>query len=224
MKESLKRQITFITLLLFALIVKAQDADERGPHHVGISGLLTSDFTWQIDCSYHYMLCPYVGVGGSLCVWKQYSDEGSPAGDFWRTDDDSKELADLYLRPSLVLLSPTIIKIKDNKFGIYAEPGIHMKIPYDRVNLLQYENYPEYGSSYRSTHVSSKRGQWCALDLKLGIYLHTGLGEISAGYYFSTMDIYSYRRHMNYNGVNFSQFYPKSKNIGGAFLNIAAFL
>ncbi|MCI7273332.1 hypothetical protein MR642_03295 [bacterium] len=114
------------------------------------------------------------------------------------------------------LKSPAL-KIKDAYLGVYAEPGLMMNIPYHSVYIDKTTNRPE--TEYEK--ISTSKGQWCAMDLRVGIYVNVGPCGISAGYTMSNFDIYSQRRHLSYNGVSFSQFYPKKSFTQGVYLTLS---
>ena len=84
-----------------------------------LNGTLTSSCSWQLEAGYHYMLCRYVGVGGSIGLWKVYFEEGRAYGDDWEVDwdDDNNKPENFYLRPSLLLKTPAI-KIKSVDLGL----------------------------------------------------------------------------------------------------------
>ena len=85
----------FVCLLLSGILgcivclaeVSGRDDDPTGKHRFGLNGALTSSDTWQMEMEYHYMFLPYIGVGGSFGMWKQYYYDGLPGGsDWWLID------------------------------------------------------------------------------------------------------------------------------------------
>ena len=75
-----------------------------------------------------------------------------------------------YLRPSLVLISPALLKIRDAKIKLLAEPGIMMNVPYQCVGIDIYEN----GVPVDYVTRSSSKGQWCAIDCRAGVNVTIG--------------------------------------------------
>lgn len=92
-----------------------------------------------------------------------------------------------------------------------------MNIPYTRVWIRQYTNWPNYESESASTG----GGQWWAVDLRVGIYANIGPCGVGIAYLMSNHDVYSQYRHLSYNGVSFSNFYPKKSFMQGASLTLS---
>lgn len=195
-------------------VVSARQFEDITHNRASITGLLTSSDSWQVELGYNYMICPYVGIGGAVGGWKNYFVDGYASGKDWHIASDDEKPSNIYLRPSIVLKSPAI-RIKDSYLGLYAEPGLMMNVPYERVWIDKITNWPQ--TDYNNK-VSTSNGQWCAVDIRLGVYFNVGPCGISAGYMMSNFDIYSQRRHLSYNGVSFSQFYPKKPFMQGAYL------
>lgn len=195
------------------------DADDASYHHeVGLTGELTSGATWQLEVSYHWFPMKYVGIGGSIGMWKQMGYDGVPLTHEWSTADEDKSLMNGFLMPSLLLKTPAIIKTDDVSLGIMAEPGFMMNIPYDKVEIEC-----SYGSGLPVDYdyVSSNSGRWYAFSLRIGAYATFDNVAIALGYACSDLDIYGMRRNMAYKGTRFDGFYPKRKNMGGAFLRMS---
>ncbi len=210
----------FTTLLLSAILSLAAAADERDEYFThnrfAISGALTSSDCWQLEMSYHYMFWQWAGIGGGLGVWKNYFVDGHASGRDWMLSDDDARPSNLYLRPSVVLKSPSIC-IKDAYLSLYAEPGIMLQIPYQSVGI----DYTTDGHKTKYTTVSTSKGQWCALDVRLGINVDVGPCGFSAGYVMSNLDIYSQYRHLSYRGESFRRFYPSKPFMKGAYLTLS---
>lgn len=215
-------KIRFIfTALLFSIIsayASDLERDDGFTHHrAAMSGSLTSVDTWQLDFSYHYMLCKYFGAGASVGSWKQIFYDGYPSGSDWSLSSDDSKISNFYLRPSLLAISPAIFKIRDASFGLMAEPGIMMCIPYEKVTIDIIHNMQTV--DYR--HVSSNRGQWLSLDCRIGLYVNVFRCHFILGYEISNLDIFSRRRNMSYDGVSFNRFYDRSTGFQGAFASAA---
>ncbi|MDE5644331.1 MAG: hypothetical protein K2I45_01665 [Muribaculaceae bacterium] len=216
-----------LTVIIFATItlcnaLYARQFEDLTHHRASISGLLTSSDTWQVDLAYHYMIFPYFGAGGGIGGWDNYFGEGHASGTNWHISSDDENPWNIYLRPSIVLRSPAL-EIKQVYLGIYAEPGVMLNIPYHSVYIEQtvHTDHTANLTVSESKKISTSNGQWCALDLRAGVYANVGPCEISAGYVISNYDIYSQRRHLNYNGVSFSRFYPRKSLMQGAYLTLS---
>ena len=192
------------------------DVFEFTHNRLSFSGLLTSSDAYELEASYHYMFNRYVGVGGAIGYWQVYYVDGGASGNDWDIDSDYNKPSNLYLRPTLVLKSPAL-RIKSADVGIYAEPGFMMNIPYARVCIHQFTNWPDYVYKY----VSTSQGQWFAMDLRVGVYANVGPLGFSAGYVMSNLDVYSRYRHLSYKNVSFREFYPEKSFMQGAYLTLS---
>lgn len=205
------------TLFPSAKAAAGDDDDADGPtHHIAaMSGTLTSEWTYQCELSYHFMPLPYVGIGASTGYWRQYDTDYWHSGKNWSIDSDDERLSNLFITPSLLLLSPTL-RLGSVGLGVMAEPGLMMNIPYERVWVHDSVD----GIAMRSKSVSSHTGRWWAYTCKAALTLKIGQATFALGYHWSNYDIYTFRRHMSYNGVSFNKFYPKAQCQYGAFAEI----
>ncbi len=213
------KKMILLILLISATICRAEVNDSGwGRHRAAITGMLTSGDTWQLESGYHFMLCRYMGVGASIGLWEQIMSDGYPSGTGWHVDENSEKVHNLYLRPSLLFQSPVFLKIRDAGISVTAEPGIMMNIPYcsagiDIVDGFQTVDY---------TTVSTTNGQWCGVDLRVGINVNVYRFNFSIGYLMSNFDILSMPRHLRYNGIRFSEFYPTKPFMQGAYAAVSA--
>lgn len=213
------KKYLFIILCTFGNIffADAQTEEYREKNRIAVSGELTSCDTWQIDISYHYMLCSYASVGASIGMWKQYTVDGIPKNQGWRIREDNEKVENFYLRPSICLFSPAIIRFSDGELKVFVEPGMMMNIPYCKVCIsLKDSHGMENGYEY----VSSNSGRWHAFDCKMGLFLNLGTIGFSAGYVYSDLDIFAMRRNMVFRGQHFSKFYPGRKYLHGGFISM----
>lgn len=140
-----------IGLLLFAIIsvshsfAKTENEDnfEFTRNRASISDMLTSSDSWLLEAAYHYMLNKYIGLGGSIGVWKVYFEEGFASGKDWNIDNEDSKQFNVFLRPSIVLKSPAL-RLKQINIGLYAEPGMMLNIPYTHVSIMQYSSWPNF--------------------------------------------------------------------------------
>ncbi len=214
------KRACIVLAILAVLFLRAEgkvDSNFEFTHNrASISGMLTSSDSWQLEFGYHYMFNKYVGIGGGLGGWKVYYEQGFASGSNWQIESDDNKPWSMYLRPSLLLKSPGV-KVRQVDIGIFAEPGVMMNMPYAKVWIQQTTTWP----MYESKSVSTSRGQWCAMDLRAGLYVNFGPCGISAGYLMSNFDVYSQYRHLSYKGISFSKFYPKRSFLQGAYLTLS---
>ncbi len=209
-----------ICLIASVVVVRAQDAKSFYKNRVSVAGELTSEYTWQLDFSYHYMLSSYLGIGASAGMWRQFSVEGVPEGEGWRIADEYKEIGNIYLRPSLLIISPALMKFSDSELKLFMEPGFMMNIPYCMVHIYMLN---PFGIKAYEKKVSTNKGKWYAFDCKTGFSLNLENLSFSLGYQISTLDVYSMRRELVYDNKRFDEFYPKKKTLHGGFLSISVF-
>lgn len=210
------RIIIFMTILsVFAVRAETgkEDNFDFTHHRASVSGMLTSSDSWQVELGYHYMLNRYVGIGGAVGSWKVYFEDGLASGKNWRIESDDNSPWNIYLRPSVILKSPAL-RVRNVNLGLFAEPGLMMNIPYARVWIRQSTQWPDY----ELKSVSTTKGQWLGLDVRLGVYLNIGPCGFAAGYMMSNFDVYSQYRQMTYGGVSFREFYHSKSFMQGAYL------
>lgn len=206
-----------LIIMMIKVNVSAQDKNEANfdfaQNRASFSGLLTSSDSYQLEASYHYMFNRYIGLGGALGYWSVWYEDGWAAEKDWEIESDDNKPYNLYLRPSVVLKTPAL-KIRQVDIGLYAEPGLMLNLPYTGVNIRQYTHWPDYNLK----HTSTSKGQWFAVDLRLGVFVNFGPCGFSAGYTMSNFDVYSQYRHLSYKGNSFSKYYPKKPFMQGAYL------
>lgn len=204
----MRKLFIFLCFISYMLPGNAQAAPNFEKNSITVGGELTSSDTWQIDIAYHYRLSPYVGLGASVGMWKEISTDGIPKGNGWRIAKDYEMAQNLYLRPSVQIVSSSLLHIADGHLKMFVEPGWMMNIPYANVfvHLLD-----EHGIPKDAGRVSTNKGKWYALDCKAGFSLIFENIGISIGYRYSTLDVYGMRRNLIYDNKRFDEFYPRSK-------------
>ena len=183
---------------------------------MGFNGALTSSYSWLLEFSYHYMFNDYIGLGGSVGSWKVWYEEGWASGKNWNIDEDDNKPCNFYIRPSVILKTPAL-NYSGCSWSLFAESGVMLNIPYQRVGIESTSNFPYVEYDY----VSTSQGQWLAWDLRVGVSLECGPCGVSAGYLMSNHDVYSQYRHLSYNGISFRDFYPRKPFIHGAYLSLS---
>lgn len=187
-------------------------------HSVGITGGLASGTIWQLEGTYHWFPCKYIGLGASIGMWKQIGTDYVPATQEWRVAEDSRNMSNGYVMPSVVLVSPTIFKTEDVNIGVMVEPGFMMNIGYNKAEIEL-----TYGSGIPQAYekVSCNNGRWYAFNLRIGVFVEIKPLTFSLGYVYSNLDIYAMRRNMIYRNTKFDDFYPRKKSIDGMYLKAA---
>lgn len=211
--------ISLCTLLICGtnLFANAKSKSSELKNKVALNGELLSCDTWQIDASYHYFVLPYIGLGGSIGMWKQYVTDGVPHGQGWTVDEDYEKVTNFFIHPSVSLVSPSIVKFQEGHFNLFIEPGIMMSIPYAKVPVTILN---DRGSTIGYKKVSTNKGRWHAFDYKIGLSFTSDQFGCSIGYIHSDLDIFGMRRNMVYNGKLFDEYYPKRKSPHGCFISL----
>lgn len=217
-RMNLRILLLTLTLLLFFQSHANHNTDKEDirPHFTSASAELFSVDTWKLEASYHWFPIKYIGIGGGLGVWKQYTENGVPCTKEWSVDDNSNKMCNVYLMPSLLLKSPSFVKSESVQLGLMNETGFMMNIPYRKVEVEKRTSF----NKFVYDEVSCHKGRWHAFNVRTGVYLNIDAFSIFLGYVFSNLDIYGMHRNMQYQGVQFNQFYPKRKNTNGAFMMI----
>lgn len=227
MKSSLPLCICLVSVVSASIGAIAQNSDmlpeklehemeDKTHHRVGFNGALTSSDTWQLEFSYHYMFNKCIGLGGSAGAWEVYFEDGRASGSNWMIDGDYNKPWNLYLRPSILLKTPAL-RYRACSWSLFAEPGVMLNIPYQKVWIESYPNRRVVEHDY----VSTTKGQWLAIDLRVGVSLDMEPCGISAGYMISNLDVYSQYRHLSYKGTSFKDFYPSKPLMQGAYLSLS---
>ncbi len=212
----------FVAFLFIVINVRSDAQDDSVSctvHSVGITGAITSSNTWQLEASYHWFPIRYVGIGGGIGFWKQYSTDAVPQGKYWKVNEGYQSPSDLYFRPSLVFISPSLVSGDDFSVRLFAEPGLMLNIPYENVYIDICSD--EYLIPHAYQKISSNNGQWCFFDARIGVSAKIEPLSISIGYMFSTLDVYSMRRNMVYDNHSLGSFYPKAKNVHGVYMTVS---
>jgi hypothetical protein len=198
------------------------DSDEKESNvRISVTGEINSSDTWRLDAGCHWFPVQYVGIGGSLGMWKQYYSDHAPQGKYWIEDRDYRKPNNFFIQPSVILLSPSIFKKPDDDIDIrlYGEVGAMINIPYQKTVIEICQN--EYYIPIDYAEVSSNKGEYMFFDGKIGLSLRSDRVSITAGYAYSTLDVYAQRRQMKYDNQVFAPFYPKRKATHGAFLSLS---
>lgn len=152
MKKLLLSIVYFATFCSAESWGQAVKDDSKSNVMLSVSGELNSADVWRLEGACHWFPIPYVGVGGSLGIWKQYFADVIPKSNNWAVTEDYSKPSNLYVQPSVVLLSPDFVKGDGWGVHLYGEVGVMINVPYEKVEIglgpYQYINYDyDYVSS-----------------------------------------------------------------------------
>lgn len=196
-----------------------EDPFEFGHHRIALDGAITSSSTYILEASYHYMFNQCVGIGAGIGLNQSYSADAYPSGNNWEIDSDTSRPGNMYLHLSALFKTPSL-HLKSISWGLMAEPGIALQVPYARCYVEDLEHLQVVNRHLLSTN----KGQVFSADARIGIYANFNRIGISAGYILTTFDINSYYRNFSYRGVSFADLYPQRQVSHGAYLTLSYYL
>ena len=213
--------IVFLAATQTAKAENANSDEKESKVRISVTGELNNADAWRMDAGCHWFPVQYVGIGGSIGMWKQYNSDYAPEGLFWGIGEDYRNASNLFIQPSVIFLSPSIFKKADDEIDIriFGELGAMVNVPYERVYVSIYPDEYKVPATYEK--VSSNNGNYIFFDGKIGLSVRFDKVSITAGYAYSTLDVYAQRRKMKYDNQSFAPFYPKRKATQGAFLSLA---
>lgn len=171
----MKKRLFLIILSHFAILsCFAQDAI-RGVLSVG-TGITMND-TYFYETGVHYMLLEYIGIGGCIGYWKQFSSNGL-LSKVDGTEDDNNLLMRPYLKPSVIAFTPPLLKTERMELSIGAEGSCMMNAKFNRTILFLGTPQGDIYKTYRSRAVSwggnlSLQAKFQHVSLGLGYSLST---------------------------------------------------
>lgn len=190
-----------IRMLIMALAVSVSlplmaVADAETDHRAGLNLNGFGD-GYSLSASYHYRVCNYVALGGSIGFWSDgaavelldmiFDDPGEPPYSPYRYWGEGRRFAG-FLEPSVLLSSP-ILHIGSCGLGLTAIPSVRFS-----TTRHGYTGFMENGSwqnvRYRCSNIS--------FGIQCGPTFYAGPLAITVGYMASTIDTfreYTSRHH-----------------------------
>lgn len=211
----------FIVLLFLHCCSYAQSSMDRS--RIALTAGLNTNDAYDLELSYHYMLLPYLGVGSGIGYFNQWYNEYLPYGETsgrwnsWVLSESNKKIGKVYLRPSVLLSTPVLLKLGKYKISLQGESGVQLLIPHAGVHI-DYVNSNTYDS--KSIYKSTSKGKWAFWNFKGGVSLSAHNSALGLGYGISNLDIYSSRRFINVENVLLSDFYPGKKITHSLFVSL----
>lgn len=218
----MKRLHFILIFIIFSLSVARA---EENPYNegnasrfrIGMNLQFTTHHSWQIDFGCHYMLSQHVGVGGSVGGWRQYKSPISPEGPNWWVLRSDRHPSNVFIRPSVLLMTSELFRIGKVGVGFSACPGLQFNVPQQRVTIMIANDW-DYSDNVK---VHTTKGEWFAVDCRAGFYLHAGPVFLQMGYVASSLNIYGMYRNLEYNHVSFKNFYPHSSWLQGGYMTVS---
>lgn len=212
------KYIVVISALATAPAVHAYDDDDDGQRHRVGMGLEVVDDYYGVGLSYHRMICPYIGVGGSIGMWSEISAGGllddliydNPwydyGYDYGYYEDCSDNDVALYIEPSIVLRTPPLFRIGECRFGLTAMPSVRFS-----TNYYCYTTCPAGNDSWNDLEYKCRP---ISYGLNASLSMRVSMIDFSVGYRISSLDV-----NRNYT----SSYRFTREPVMGVFLEIAGY-
>lgn len=180
-----------LAILLLSLILSANNLVARNDvkHRAGLNLDFNGD-TYSLGLSYHYMFCPWVGIGGGIGYFSHVSDSGlmGNIGSWWDDDyygdyyydDEYEPPLSFYVEPSVILRTPRLIGRGEFGIGLTARGSVRLGTNYEYTT--GYYNGRDYTDVvYRADNIS--------FGGTVGPTVSFGPVSFTIGYSISTIDI-----------------------------------
>lgn len=183
-----------LTVLLSSIILTAStmhSSPDDPRHRTGLDLDFNGD-VYSIGLNYHYMVCPYVGLGGAIGLWRQTGSDGLLGDltydDGWEWDYgygyyDDYEVGPtaFYFQPSAVILTPNFWTGNNLALGMTFKPWVRFSTNYHFTSNINLNgNYRELDYKCRNITFGGN----------IGPTFYVGPVAITAGYQISTLDCY----------------------------------
>lgn len=223
----MKRFITscVVVMAVAGIPVAAYDGfDDNPSHRVGLNIDFTGDY-YSLGLSYHRMVCPYLGFGGSIGYWTEVSSNGllddliydSPwdydydygygygyGYDYYDYDDYDKDVA-FFVEPSVILRTPALFSVGSCGFGLTAIGSVRFS-----TNYYCFSAYPD-GNNWVDVEYKCRP---ISYGLNVSVAMRCSALELSLGYHITSLDV-----NRDYS----SAYRFKREPLSGIFLEIAAY-
>lgn len=214
------------SLILALSVCALANAQTGSGNRISFIGGIDTNDAFDLEFTYHYYPCRYVGLGGGIGYYRQFDCDAYPQGDVaggkytsWIIDEGDTRAEHAYLRPSVRLSSPSMMKGNSWAMNAVLEPGLQLLIPFASVSI-DYDNSLTYARD--SKIVSTTKGDWMYWNVRAGLEVTVnGNLSIELGYGISNLDIYSARRKMTVENVSLSTFYPPKELTQTYYLSLS---
>lgn len=133
----MKRLLLWIMMLFPVLAGASEDGFKFKRWEFSLSGGLNNNYAWEVEPSFTYFICKYVGVTGGVNFTGQFYDEyysgPAPGGSDlkWFISSDDSNAKRILFRPAVRLCTPNINKWGDRDLRVTfnVEPGMYMAVP-----------------------------------------------------------------------------------------------
>lgn len=190
---------------------KAQHTTKQLKHELQFTAGLDSYLAFEFEPSYSYMFHKNIGITGGIRCIKEVTDNlhynltGGPIYQ-WRISN-KKEVSALLFRPAMRFKIPIV----GDWLFVVTEPGILLNvIPNEEIEFA-YTNTQSIETPSRFKTIQNKGGQVLCYDMKNFVSVAIDNWAVSAGYTFSTFDIYSGRRNIVVEGNKLNAHLPAMK-------------
>lgn len=200
----MKRLLLWIMMLFSVLAGASEDGFKFKRWEFALSGGLNNNYAWEVEPSFTYFICKYVGVTGGVNFTGQFYDEyysgpatGGPDLKWFISSDDSNAKRILF-RPAIRLRTPNINKWGDRDLRVTfnVEPGMYMAVPVNEHLQIGYREEDHLVTGIFKENVTNTNGEWLYWNVKSFMQIEVESWVFSAGYTISNYDVYGGRRNM----------------------------
>lgn len=198
-----------LSVILSFNTIKASSSDPR--HRVG-TGIDFNGDMYSVGVNYHYMLCPFAGIGAEIGIWRETSSDGLLDDLTWDWDYDYRLPSGptaFYFEPSAVVVTPNFITRSNFALGMTFKPWVRFSTNYhiDEPYLMPSGAWTVY--SYKCRTVT--------FGCNLGPTFYFGPLALTVGYQISTIDTMRSYRYTSSGTLTYS-----SKPSQGLFVELSA--
>lgn len=220
-----KLLLVLLFICIAALPSRAQNMETK-QMEVALSASFTNQSAWEVEPSFTYYFCPYIGLTVGLAMTDQYSDKsytgsvpGNP-GTSWRINKESANAAQALFRPAVRLRSGNLLRNKDCSFTLNLEPGLYIPlIVNEQIGVIYRLEDRPYDLPFSNTF-TNKYGTWLYWNVKGFVSFGIDHITVSAGYTYSNYDVYGARRNVRIENSPLSLQLTQRKMMHAGFLSV----
>ncbi len=151
-------------------------------HECSVAANITWSDTYGLEFSYHYMPLRYAGIGLAVGSWRSL-DDGPTLLEVWYGDGTDYDYSNyqLYVKPSLLLRTPPLFRIRQWEFGLHCCPTLYIGT---RPRLCYTTLTPD-----GSVKAVDYRSDCLAWEGDFGLEIRSRRSILSLGYSLSNLDI-----------------------------------
>ncbi|OAV63288.1 hypothetical protein Barb6XT_03195 [Bacteroidales bacterium Barb6XT] len=223
-------KLIFITLLCGISLAGTSQEEKFRRHEFQFTAGINTHEACELEPCYSFMYNNYVGVSIGLTAMRQIWSHvfSYPTGDHtaaWMLSGNQEKAGAALLRPSVRFRIPVIKDGTSNFLALHIEPGLFVNLyPNETLRFSLYKIAPsgvllQGGYALSEEKIRNKGGSCLSPHIKSYLTLWIDRYLVSAGYSYSSFDIYSNRRNITFQGYSMNNFPWKKRVTGTLFLS-----